>query len=299
MQIAFLGFGLIGGSIARAVRANPETKDWTMAAWSPSGEGPRKAAADLVIDVAGAKAESILRDADLIVLAGPATSCLPLIDRLAGKWRTMIRPDAIVTDVASTKKVIVERADAAGLWFVGGHPMAGRENVGYEASDPDLFVDRPWIVVPGALAGESDIERVTELAVACRAHVVPMDATVHDRAVAAISHLPLIVSAALVEAVAIRPGDAKSRAAARAEWPVAAGLAAGGWRDMSRLALGDPAMGAAIAVTNAAELGARLRDLRGVLDAWQAELDRADGPDEKGATARLNAAKTILEKSKK
>src|SRR6478752_3549255 len=200
MQIAFLGFGLIGGSIARAVRANPETKDWTMSAWSPSGEGPRKAAADLVIDV-----------------AGPATSSLPLIDRLAGKWRTMIRPDAIVTDVASTKKVIVERADAAGLWFVGGHPMAGQESVGYEASDADLFVDRPWVVVPGALAGESDIERVTELAVACRANVVRMDAAVHDRAVAAISHLPLILSAALVEAVAIRPGDAKSRAAARAE----------------------------------------------------------------------------------
>ena len=103
MQIAFLGFGLIGGSIARAVRANPETKDWTMSAWSPSGDGPRKAAADLVIDVAGTKAEAILRDADLIVLAGPATSSLPLIDRLAGKWRTMIRPDAIVTDVADRK----------------------------------------------------------------------------------------------------------------------------------------------------------------------------------------------------
>jgi prephenate dehydrogenase len=177
--------------------------------------------------------------------------------------------------------------------------MAGREDVGYEAADADLFVDRPWVIVPGALAGESDIERVTDLAVACRAVVVPMDAAVHDRAVAAVSHLPLIVSAALVEAVAIRPGDAASRAAARAEWPVASGLAAGGWRDMSRLARGDPAMGAAIAVTNATELGARLRDLRGVLDAWQAELDRPDGPDEKGATARLTAAKAILEKSKK
>ncbi len=114
--------------------------------------------------------------------------------------------------------------------------------------------------------------------------VVQMDGRAHDRAVAAISHLPLIVAAALVEAVAIRPGDAKSRAAARAEWPVASGLAAGGWRDTTRVARGDPAMGAAIAVTNAAELGARLRDLRGVLDAWQAELDRPDGPDEKTAT---------------
>ncbi len=298
MQIAFLGFGLIGGSIARAVRANPESKDWTMAAWSPSGKGPRAAVEDGVIDVAGAKAEAVLREADLIVLGGPATSCLPLIDRLAGKWRTVIRPDAIVTDVASTKRAIVERADAAGLWFVGGHPMAGTENVGYEASDADLFVDRPWVVVPGALAGESDIERVTDLAAACRAVVIQMDAAVHDRAVAAISHLPLIVSAALVEAVAIRPGNAASRAAARAEWPIAAGLAAGGWRDATRLALGDPAMGAAIAVTNAAELGARLRDMRAVLDAWQAELDRPDGPDEKGAIARLAATRSILEKSR-
>jgi prephenate dehydrogenase len=298
MQVSFLGFGLIGGSIARAVRANPDTKDWTLAAWSPSGEGPRRAAADLVIDVAGAKAEAVLRDADLIVLAGPATSCLPLIDKLAGRWRNVIRPDAIVTDVASTKAMIVSRADAAGLWFVGGHPMAGRENAGYDASDAGLFVDRPWVVVPGALAGAGDIERVTELAEACRAVVVTMNAAAHDRAVAAISHLPLIVAAALVEAVAIRPGNPKSRAAARADWPVASGLAASGWRDTTRLALGDPAMGAAIAVTNAAELGARLRDLRTVLDAWQAELDRPDGPDEKGATARLAAARAILEKSR-
>jgi prephenate dehydrogenase len=298
MQLAFLGFGLIGGSIARAVRANKDTSDWRMSAWSPSGNGPKKAAADGVIDVAGAKAESVLRDADLIILAGPATASLPLIDRLAGRWRNVIRPDAIVTDVASTKAAIVERADSTGLWFVGGHPMAGLESAGYEASDGDLFVDRPWVVVPGALAGVSDIERVTDLAEACRAVVVRMDAATHDRAVAAISHLPLIVSAALVEAIAIRPGTAASRAAARAQWPVASGLAAGGWRDMTRLALGDPAMGAAIAVTNASEIAARLRDLRAVLDAWQAELDRPDGPDEKGAASRLAAAKAILEKSR-
>ena len=284
MQIAFLGFGLIGGSIARAVRANPETKDWTMAAWSPSGEGPRKAAADRVIDAAEAKAEAVLRDADLIVLAGPATvvpsadrpSRRPLAQRSSGR-------DAIVTDVASTKAAIVERADAAGLWFVGGHPMAGRETAGYEASDADLFVDRPWVVVPGALAGQNDIERVTELADGVPgASSSRWTRRAHDRAVAAISHLPLIVAAALVEAVAIRPGDAKSRAAARAEWPVASGLAAGGWRDTTRVARGDPAMGAAIAVTNAAELGARLRDLRGVLDALAGRARPARRPRREG-----------------
>ena len=141
----------------------------------------------------------------------------------------MIRPDAVVTDVASTKKVIVERADAAGLWFVGGHPMAGREEVGYEASDADLFVDRPWVVVPGALAGQSDIERVTELAVACRANVVRMDAAVHDRAVAAISHLPLLVVGRARRGRRDQAGDA-DRARRHATtgrsprvWPPAAG----------------------------------------------------------------------------
>lgn len=297
MEIAFLGFGLIGGSIARAVRANPDTKGWTMAAWSPSGKGPRKAADDGVIDIAGAKAESVVRDADLIVLAGPATSCLPLIDKLAGRWRNVIRPDAIVTDVASTKAQIVERADAAGLWFVGGHPMAGRESAGYEASDPDLFVGRPWVVIPGALAGPSDIERVTDLAEACRAIVVRMDAGPHDRAVAAISHLPIIVAAALVEAVATKSDRSGTRTVARPDWPITAALAAGGWRDTTRVALGDPAMGAGIAVTNATELSARLRDLRAVLDAWQAELDLPGGPEEKTITARLAAARSIRGKS--
>lgn len=295
MQVAFIGFGLIGGSIARAVRSNPATRDWPMSAWSPSGEGPRRAVADGVIDVAGKKPESILPDADLVVLAGPATSVLPLIDKLAGRWRRVLRPDAIVTDVASTKARIVERADATGLWFVGGHPMAGRERGGYESSDADLFVDRPWVIIPGALAGPSDIERVTDLVDACRAQVVTMDPVVHDRAVAAISHLPLVAAAAMVEAVATRSGSKGADAPLRDDWPVAVGLAAGGWRDATRVALGEPAMGAAIGVTNAPELAARLRDFRTVLDGWIAELERPSGPDEAALAQRLSTARDILD----
>ena len=214
---------------------------------------------------------------------------MPLIDQLVGPWRNLLRPDAVVTDVASTKARLVERADAAGLWFVGGHPMAGLESAGYGAADADLFVDRPWVVVPGALAGPSDIARVIDLAKACRARVVEMDAVVHDRAVAAISHLPLVLAAALVEAVAGTPG------AVRDDWPVASALAAGGWRDMTRVARGDPAMGAAIAVTNAPVLAARIRDLRAILDAWLAELERKGGPREAAIAERLAAARAILE----
>jgi prephenate dehydrogenase len=295
MHLGFIGFGLIAGSVARAVRANPATAGWTMAAWSPTGTGPARALAEGIVDAAADTPESALDGTEVVVLAAPATACLELIDRLAGPWRDHLPATAVVTDVASTKARLVERADAVGLRFVGGHPMAGLERTGFAASSADLFRDRPWIVVPGALASPADIARVEALAGACSARAVVMDAGAHDRAVAGISHLPLVAAVALVEAVSgISAADPAAGPAA--EWPTAAGLAAGGWRDMTRLARGDPAMGAAIVVTNAEALAARVRDLRAALDAWLAELERVGGPDEAAVARRLETARTVLER---
>jgi prephenate dehydrogenase len=290
MHIGFIGFGLIGGSIARAVRANDASSSWTMRAWSPSGEGPRRAAADGMIDVAAGSPEDALAGADLVVLAGPATACLASLDDLAGRWSAALPADAVVTDVASTKAALLDRADAAGLRYVGGHPMAGLEASGYRAARADLFVGRPWVVVPGSRAQPADVERVAALAGACHARAVRLEAATHDRAVAGISHLPLVLAAALVEAVA---GAATSESAH--DWGVARDLAASGWRDMTRLARGDPEMGAAIAATNATALAARLRDMQAVLDAWLADLERPGGPDEAALVERLHAARARLE----
>jgi prephenate dehydrogenase len=289
MRIAFLGFGLIAGSIARAVRANPATRGWRLSAWSPSGDGPNRAAGEGIVDRATDTAVEALADADLVVLAAPATACLELVDRLAGPWRDKLAADALVTDVASTKAALLARADALGLRYVGGHPMAGLETAGYDAATADLFTGRPWIVVAGAAARSGDAGRVADLADACGATVVVMDAAEHDRAVAAVSHLPLVVAAALVEAVVGRPGRA------RPDWPVAAELAAGGWASATRVAHGDAAMGAAIAVSNAAPLATRLRELRVVLDDWLAELEREGGPDETAIASRLAAVRAALE----
>ena len=134
-----------------------------------------------------------------------------------------------------------------------------------------------------------DVERVADLATACARPGRRDGRRGARRAVAAISHLPLVVAAALVEAVARpTPGDARRLAAAAA-------LAAGGWRDTTRVARGDPAMGAAIVATNAPALAARLRDLRAVLDGWLAELERPGGPDEARWPDRLAAARASLE----
>ncbi len=296
MRLAFLGFGLIAGSIARAVRANPQADGWTMTAWSPTGDGPSQAVADGVIDLAADTPAATLAGADIVVLAAPATACLALIDQLAGPWRSALPSDAVVTDVASTKGSIVARADAARLRFVGGHPMAGVETAGYEAADGRLFVDRPWVVVAGAAAEPADAGRVADLAAMCAARIVVMDAATHDMAVAGISHLPLIVAASLVESVA-SGSSAPGVDDALDGWAVAAELAAGGWRDSTRVARGDPAMGAAIVATNAPALAARIRDLTAVLDGWLAELERPGGPDETTVRDRLAAARTIVDGS--
>jgi prephenate dehydrogenase len=290
VHVAFIGFGLIGGSIARAARASRTSTAWTLAAWSPSGEGAAQALADGVIDRAAATPIDALSDADLVVLAAPPTACLAALDDLAGSWRAALPTGAVITDVASTKEAIVRFADAAGLRFVGGHPMAGLESTGYAASRANLFVDRPWVVIPGRVATDDDVERVESLVEACRGSVVRVDAADHDRAVAGISHLPLILAAALVESVA-----GSGAGSARPDWPTAAQLAAGGWRDMTRLARGDPAMGAGIVVTNAAAISDRLRDLMAVLEDWRRELERTGGPDESTIEERLRAARTRVE----
>jgi prephenate dehydrogenase len=290
MRIAFLGFGLIAGSIARAVRANPDLADWAMAAWSPSGEGPSQGRADGTIELAAATPAEALLEADLVVLAAPAPACVALMEVLAAGSGTILSASAVITDVASTKGALGRRADALGLRYVGGHPMAGVETAGYAAGRADLFVGRPWVVVPGGSAGRDDVARVEALVRACGAEAVEMDAVTHDQAVAGISHLPLLLAAALVEAVVQTDSDD-----GRAGWAAASRLAASGWRDMTRLARGDPAMGAGIAATNAPALAGRLRDLRAVLDRWQSELE-APG-DAAAIEDWLRAARLRLESS--
>jgi prephenate dehydrogenase len=287
VKVALLGFGLIGGSIAYALRRNPE--DWTIAAWTPTGAGPAIARAEELIDEAADSASRAIQGADLVVIAAPPLAALELIDQLAGPLIVDLAPDALVTDVVSTKSAIVARAQAANVRFVGGHPMAGREVGGFDAARAELFSGRPWVVTPASTARHGDRERIEAFVEACGGIPVAMSPEDHDTAVAAISHLPLVVAAALVEAVAGGAGEAE-----RPDWTQAASLAATGWEGMTRLARGDVEMGAGIAATNAPAIAARLRDLRSVLDAWLVYLDGPGGPDAERIRARFTEARQLL-----
>jgi prephenate dehydrogenase len=171
--------------------------------------------------------------------------------------------------------------------------MAGRETSGFEAGSIDLLRDRPWVVVPPRAGDEAGVALVEQLARACGARPLRMTAIDHDAAVAAISHLPLVVAAALVEAVAGAPG-----APVPAGWPAASALAASGWAGATRLARGDPTMGAGIAATNARPLAAAVRAMRDRLDDWLVLLDAPAGDEPRNEQAlreRLATARERLE----
>jgi prephenate dehydrogenase len=265
MRISIVGFGLIGGSLALALHGRRAGHE--LVGWSPRGEGTARAVADGVLARAAATLADAVHEVDLVVIGAPPLAAIDLVRALPPLLADGGAAGVLVTDVVSTKARLVEAADGAGLRFVGGHPMAGREVSGYAGASGDLFVDRPWVVVPGAHAAGGDAAIIEELARSVGARPIRMAASDHDAAVAAISHLPLVLATALVEAVT-----------GAADWPVARGLAAGGWRDMTRLARGDVAMGAGIAATNAAAPPPRNRDARAVHDAWLAALE-APHPD--------------------
>lgn len=295
-RIVFLGFGLIGGSIALALReAGAKAR---LVAWTPEGTGPAEGLRRGILDEAPRNAAAALGGAKLVILAGPPRSVMAHMEHLAGPMRRFLTPDTTLTDVASTKALIVATAEDLEIPFVGGHPMAGRETTGVAAATAALFIDRPWVVVPAEGTPERDVARVRALATATGARAVPMAAIDHDLAVAAISHLPLIAAAALVESVA---ADSE-------RWNQAAPLAAGGWRDMTRLARGDAQMGADIIATNARPIASQLRAYRDALDAWLEQLDAMTNESQPAMPsdstvadlrARLDGAKAALDRAPK
>ncbi|HYM66373.1 MAG TPA: prephenate dehydrogenase/arogenate dehydrogenase family protein, partial [Patescibacteria group bacterium] len=212
--VAVVGLGLMGSSFAMALKAAlPEI---AVAGSDPDGAVLRKALDRGVVDTASADL-AVVDLADVVVVGAPIRALRTLFPMLAGR-----AAGKVVTDMASTKSTVMGWASAAGVDLVGGHPMCGKEASGIDAADPNIFKDAPWVVT----RPES---RVTELIEAVGAHPVVLDAQTHDRLVAGVSHAAFLLSVGYVLALSHR-----------ADWPEASRLAASGFRDMSRLAAGDP-----------------------------------------------------------
>lgn len=239
--VAVVGLGLMGSSFALALKqARPET---VITGSDPDSAVLRKALDRGLVESASTDL-SVVDFSDVVVIASPIRTMRDLFARLAPMTR-----GRVVTDMASTKTTVMGWAAAAGIDLVGGHPMCGKEASGIDAADPSIFQGAPWVVT-------RDEPRVVELIESVGSHHVVLDPKTHDRLVGGVSHAAFLLSVGYVLAL--------SR---RSDWPEASRLAASGFRDMSRLAAGDPELYAGVAGTNRENLIEQL-------DAVAAELAR-------------------------
>lgn len=235
-RVAIVGLGLIGGSIGLALHKAKAAQQVT---GYDLGRGvsdrARKAGA---IDQPCSTLADAVRGADLVILATPVGAMRALLQNVG----PALTPGTVVTDVASTKAQVITWAEEflpASVSFVGGHPMTGKELSGVEAADADLFRNRIYCVTPTARTRPGAVSKISTLVEVLGARIRFLEPVEHDGQVAGVSHLPFLASIALVDAVANGPA-----------WEDASLLAAGGFRDVSRLAAGSPEMYRDICLTN-------------------------------------------------
>ncbi len=234
-HLAVVGLGLMGGSLALALRNHAET----ITGIDPSAESREFALKNGIVDAVTDDLKAGVSEADTVILAAPVQMIRSMVEQRIGSY---LRSNTLLIDIGGTKHDICEVMGKlpVGIHAIGGHPMTGKEVSGVQASDGDLFKGRPFVLCPTRRTTPATRLRALELVAAIEAVPFEMEADRHDHLVAAISHLPYLLSSALVATVA-REGEADS-----VVWE----LAAGGFRDMSRLAGQDVQMMGDVVSTN-------------------------------------------------
>ncbi len=263
--VVLAGVGLIGGSVGLGLQQRFLARRVIGLDRDPA---VLEAARGLgVIDEARLEAGPWLAEADLVVLATPART----LERLAAEVAPFLKADAIVTDVGSAKADVVAALTPL-LRFVGGHPMAGSERVGVLNADPSLLENAVWVLTPTDGTDPAALAVVAELVRALGALPIEVAPDLHDRLVATVSHVPYLASVALTQLVA----EADERELLML-------LAAGGFRDLTRVASGSPRMSRDMVVANraavrdaVARFGRALTALADRLDDPEALLDAAE-----------------------
>ena len=262
-KITIVGVGLLGGSVALAVRQRG------LAAEIAGYVRRNKAVADCEsfgsTDYATTDLLAAVSNADLVILGTPLAQ-MPV---LAAQFLAALKPGAIVTDVGSVKAVVVRQLEPmvnkTGACFIGSHPMAGGEKTGLAAARPALFENAVCALTPTKNSPPAAVRKLTRFWRALGARVVPMDAARHDVLVGRSSHLPHVVAAALA-ALVLDPKQPREQAA----------LCATGFRDTTRIASGSPEMWRDIALANRTNLSKSLEQFAAELKKFQARLKAGD-----------------------
>jgi prephenate dehydrogenase len=258
-RAAIIGVGLIGGSLALALREHGLAKHIV-------GTGPgidsAKALQLGVIDEAALNIQAACNGADLVVLACPPGAMVEVMKAIA---QTHMAPRVIITDVGSTKQSVIRSAQHyLGSWlprFVPSHPIAGSERRGPQAARADLFKRARWIVCPISTSATEAVDQWTQCLTTLGAEVSTMPAPEHDALYAAVSHLPHGLAFVMCAALAQSPISAAAIKAAGA-----------GLRDTTRIGASDPGLWADILLDNQAQVLLQLQQFKQALGVFEAAL---------------------------
>jgi prephenate dehydrogenase len=262
MQLSIIGLGLIGGSFGLALRSARPTI--TITGWDRDPAVVASAQDRGAIHHGAATIEEAAANADLVIIGTPVLAVRSVLETIAPH----LRENTIVSDLASTKVRVLEWAGALlppTVFFVGGHPMAGSEQHGIANARADLLRGAVYCLAPLPATPPDTLETIESLVTSIGARPLRIAAADHDAAVAAVSHLPFMLATALVQ-----------HTASDEHWPTTRRLAATGYRDMTRLASGDPAMHRDIVATNAAAIAEHLRGFARLLTDLADQLDDPD-----------------------
>lgn len=236
LKVTIVGLGLIGGSLGMALKKKKLAR---VIGLTRNAEKAALAVKMNAVDYASTNIKGILQDADIIFICYPIHLIIPEILKII----QFVKPGAIITDVGSTKEFIVKQAEKLmprKVFFVGGHPMAGKEKAGLEHIEADLLKGQKYVLTKTKKTNKAALQTLKSLLTKIGADVVVLDPKKHDISVAGISHLPVAVATSLVDEV-MSFGKNKDTMES---------LAASGFRDATRVASGDPELGADMFITN-------------------------------------------------
>lgn len=252
LKITIIGLGLIGGSLGQALKDKLSSRvavtGYDMSEYIVDVAIDRKA-----IDYGSTSLQEAVMQADFVFLCTPVLQMMPIIEQIS----PYLKPGAILSDVGSTKRFLVEKIVdmlPTGVEFVGGHPMAGSERSGITAAQPGLFQDKYYIIVPASNTSPAAVKSLVELIAVTGAIITVMDMTKHDLCAAFISHVPHVAAAALVNLL-----DNCSEAESLK-------LTGGGFRDTTRIASSNADMWADICLSNSEAINEGLKKLQVLLD---------------------------------
>ncbi|NLY90377.1 MAG: prephenate dehydrogenase [Firmicutes bacterium] len=280
-RISLIGLGLIGGSLGMALCR--QQKDLRVVGYDPEEATCRAALARRAVHEIADSLVGAVQNADLVVLAVPVDK----IEKVVKEAAPAFTPGTILTDVASTKGRFARTLPSllpAGVHYIGGHPMAGSEQSGITAADPFLFQNAVYLLTPGAETSPSLLAVLEEFVRMVGGLPYCLSPEEHDVMVAVVSHLPHLLAAALVNVAS----DYNEKN------PGTLALAAGGFRDTTRVAMGAPALWREIFATNRHSLLPVLQAFREELDAFASALAAGEMKEVETKLRRAAAARTQL-----